>query len=81
MGPGTKDEHVVPPVHRALVTRKANPVIAGGVVSGTWSRKGGDVEVTWFEGNGAPPRKALEEQVDKLATMTGQPLRPTLQVV
>jgi hypothetical protein len=81
MGPGTKDEHVVPPTHRTPVTRKANLVIAGGVVSGTWSRQSGEVEVTWFEGNGATPRKALEEQVDRLATMTGQPLRPTLQVV
>lgn len=81
MGPGTKDEHVVPPAHRTPVTRKANLVIAGGVVSGTWSRKGDEVEVAWFEGNGAPPRTALEEQVDELATMTGQPLRPTLQVV
>lgn len=81
MGPGTKDEHVVPPAHRTPVTRKANLVIAGGVVSGTWSRKGGEVEVTWFERSGALPRKALEEQVDRLATMTGQPLRPTVQAV
>lgn len=80
MGPGTKDVHVVPPAHRTPVTRKANLVIAGGVVSGTWSRKGDEVELTWFEGNGAPPWKALEEQVDRLANMTGQPLRPTLHV-
>lgn len=77
MGPGTKDEHVVPPAHRTAVTRKANVVIADGVVSGTWSRKAGEIEVTWFEGTGAPVRDALEEQVDKIATMTGQPLRPT----
>ena len=81
MGPGTKDEHVVPPAHRTSVTRKANLVIAGGVVSGTWSRRGGEVEVSWFEGNGAPPRKALEEQVNRLATMAGQPLTSILKVV
>ena len=81
MGPGTNDEHVVPPAHRTTVTRKANLVIAGGVVSGTWSRKGSEVAVTWFKANGAPPRKALEEQVHGLATMTGQQLRPTLQDV
>lgn len=80
MGPGTKDQHVVPPAHRTPVTRKANVVIAGGVVRGTWSRKSGEVEVTWFEGNGEPPRKALEEQVDRLAAIIGQPLRPILQV-
>jgi hypothetical protein len=81
MGPGTADEHVVPAAHRTPVTRKANLVISGGVVSGTWSVKGGEVEVSWFRQNGAPPRKALEEQVDRLATMAGQPLRPRLQVV
>lgn len=80
MGPGTKDEHVVPPAHRAPVTRKTNLVVAGGVVRGMWLAKGGGVEVTWFEENGAPPRKALEEQVDRLAAMTGRPLR-SLQVV
>jgi hypothetical protein len=80
IGPGTKDEHVVPPAHRVPVTRKANLVVAGGVVSGTWLAKGGEVEVTWFEENGAPPRTALEEQVDRLATITGLPLRPSLQV-
>jgi hypothetical protein len=80
MGPGTKDVHVVPPAHRTPVTRKANLVIAGGVVSGTWSRKGDEVELTWFAENGAPPREALEQQVERLANMTGQPLRPTLQI-
>lgn len=79
MGPGTKDEHVVPPAYRSPVTRKANLVIAGGVVKGTWSAKGGDVEVTWFEETGALPRQALEEQVDRLATITGRQLRPSLQ--
>lgn len=81
MGPGTKDKHVVPPAHRAPVTQKANLVVAGGVVRGTWSAKGGDVKVSWFEHEGAPPRKALDEQVDRLATMTGRPLRLAVQVV
>lgn len=39
IGPGTKDEHVVPPTRRAPVTRKSNIVIASGVVSGTWGPK------------------------------------------
>jgi hypothetical protein len=81
MGPGTKDQHVVPPAHRTPVTRKANLVIAGGVVSGTWSRKRDEVEVTWFGGNSAPPWEGLEEQVNRLASISGQPLRPTFQVV
>jgi hypothetical protein len=74
IGPGTKDEHVVPTAHRTQVTRKANLVLAGGVVSGVWSVKGSELVVTWFEENGASPRTALEEQVDRLSTMTGRPL-------
>lgn len=74
LGPGTKDEHVVPPAHRTPVTRKANLVIAGGVVSGTWSAKGSAVTVTWFDRNDAPSRQALTEQVDRLAAVLGRPL-------
>jgi hypothetical protein len=81
MGPGTKDQHVVPPALRTAVTRKANLVVVGGCVSGTWLAKGGDIEVTWYERSGALPRSALMEQVDRLATMTGQQLRSTVQVV
>jgi winged helix DNA-binding protein len=43
LGPGTADAHVVPPARRTLVSRKANLVIAGGVVSGTWSLTGDHV--------------------------------------
>lgn len=81
MGPGTKDEHVVPPAHRTPVTQKASLVVAGGVVRGTWSINGADVNVTWFRSESTPPRKALHEQVDQLSTLTGRPLRPTVQVV
>ena len=38
MGPGTKDANVTASTRRVLMTRKANPVIAGGVVRGTWAR-------------------------------------------
>lgn len=75
MGPGTKDVHVVPPAHRSAVTRGANLVVVDGVVSGTWSRKGEAVELGWFEAGGAPPRQALASEVDRLAVITGQPLR------
>lgn len=80
MGPGTKHEHVVPPARRTPVTNKANLVVRGGVVSGTWSVEGGQVVVTWFGENGTPPRSALEEQVGKLAAITGRPLTLILTV-
>ncbi len=73
MGPGTKDEHVVPPAHRAAVTRKANLVVAGGVVGGTWQARDGQVEVTWFDEHEAPPRQALQTQVERLTLITGRP--------
>ena len=79
MGPGTKDKHVVPPAHRTPVTRGANLVVAGGVVCGTWLARDGTVVVTWFKENGAVPRQALAEQVDRLATVLGQPLSLALQ--
>ena len=66
MGPGTKDEHVVPAHLRDLVTRKANLVVADGVVAGTWSRRGVDVDVRWL-GEGAPPRTALDAEVARVS--------------
>ena len=65
MGPGTKDEHVVPPALRDLVTRKAHLVVADGVVAGTWSRRGEDVEVRWL-GQGPAPRAALDAEAGRL---------------
>jgi hypothetical protein len=49
MGPGTKDVHVTPSSRRDPVTRKANPVIVGGVVCGTWAPKGDELSVTWLD--------------------------------
>jgi Winged helix DNA-binding domain len=74
MGPSTRDQHVVPPAHRTPVTRKANLVIAGGVVSGTWTATADEVRVTWFGDRGGPPRKALEAEAGRL----GGPLRCTV---
>jgi Winged helix DNA-binding domain len=72
MGPGTKDEHVVPPAHRTPVTRKANLVVVGGVVRGTWSARNGEVEVTWFDEAGASPPEVVAEQAGRLATLLGR---------
>ena len=80
MGPGTKDKHLVPPAHRAAVTRKANLVVVGGVVGGTWSLRGDRLDVSWFPENGAAPVDALAEQIDRIAAVTGRELNLTLQV-
>ncbi|MER7070255.1 winged helix DNA-binding domain-containing protein [Terrabacter sp. NPDC000476] len=74
MGPGTKDVHVTPSPCRDAVTRKANPVIVGGLVQGTWTRKGADLTVSWM-GEGRAPRTAIEQETERLAGMVGRELR------
>jgi hypothetical protein len=77
MGPGTKDTHVTPSTRRDLMTRKANPVIAGGVVCGTWARKGDEVTVAWLDER-RQPRKAIERETGRLAAVLDRDLRLTL---
>jgi hypothetical protein len=77
IGPGTKDAHVTPPSQRDLMTRKANPVIVGGVVRGTWARKGDDLTVSWL-GEHPAPRQAIEQEAGRLANFLGQDLRLNL---
>ena len=70
MGPGTKDAHVIPPTMREAVTRKANPVLVGGVVRGTWSAKKGEQKIAWQDG--APrPHDEIEAETVRLADVLG----------
>ena len=75
LGPGTADEHIVPPRRRSLVSRQANIVIAGGVVSGTWALAHDRVAVAWFAEGGPPPREWLADEVARLATIVDLPLQ------
>jgi hypothetical protein len=77
IGPGTKDEHVTPASRRDLMTRKANPVIVGGVVCGTWARRGEELTVTWLDER-RPPAKAIEREAGRLSGLLGRDLRPRL---
>ena len=74
LGPGTADPHVVPPARRATVSRGANVVVAGGVVSGTWSLTGNDLVVTWFPEAGVPDVAALEAEAARLAALLAREL-------
>ncbi|TMC80074.1 MAG: winged helix DNA-binding domain-containing protein [Chloroflexi bacterium] len=78
LGPGTEDGHVIPAARRRAVSLQsgwiAPVVVAGGVVSGTWSRDGDLVRVGWFKETGRPPRKALEVEVARLSTIVGRDL-------
>jgi len=77
IGPGTKDVHVTPASRRDLMTRKANPVIVGGVVCGTWARKGDEVTVAWLDERRRPVEE-IERETGRLADLLGRDLRLNL---
>jgi hypothetical protein len=74
MGPGTKDVHVTPSARRDLMTRKANPVVVGGVVRGTWSRNGSQVTVSWLDDRPRPV-EAIELEAARLGGLLGRDLQ------
>jgi Winged helix DNA-binding domain len=80
IGPGTKDAHVVPPARRTPVTRKANLLVAGGVVRGTWVARAGEIAVTWFAENGKPPIDDVTAEVDRLSAFLDRPLSTTIEI-
>jgi hypothetical protein len=73
IGTGTKDVQVTPSSRRDLVTRKANPVIAGGVVCGTWACKGDELTVVWLDER-RRPQGAIEQEASRLAGIFGRDL-------
>ena len=74
IGPGTGDSHVTPAALRDAMTRKANPVIHGGVVRGTWVRRDHELTVTWRAGQPTPDA-AIEREVSRVSEMVGQDLQ------
>jgi hypothetical protein len=77
MGPGTKDVHVTPQPRRAAVTRKANLVVFGGVVCGTWARSADELTVTWLDER-RPPKQSLQQEASRLTGILGRDLRLTV---
>jgi len=79
LGPGTADAHVIPAARRRAVSKQsgwiAPVVVAGGMVSGTWELDGEQVRIAWFEEAGRPPRKALKEEVGRLALILDRDVR------
>jgi hypothetical protein len=79
LGPGTADAHIIPPARRRVVSKQsgwiAPVVVAGGVVTGTWQLDGDQVRIEWFDECGGPPRKALREEVDRLAAILDRDVR------
>ncbi|WP_460819319.1 DNA glycosylase AlkZ-like family protein [Nocardioides korecus] len=73
IGPGTKDPHVTPPALRPLMTRKANPLVVGGVVRGTWTRTGDLLAVTWRDA-GPRPDAAIAQEAARLGGLLDRDL-------
>ncbi|UCN16190.1 winged helix DNA-binding domain-containing protein [Cellulomonas iranensis] len=75
LGPGTADEHVVPPALRPEVSRGAHVVLVDGAVAGTWARRGDDVTVTWAADGRRSDDTALDTEVERLGALVGADLR------
>jgi hypothetical protein len=56
-------------------------VVAGGVVSGTWALDGDLARIAWFKESGAPPRKELQAEVARLASILDRDLRAQISRV
>ncbi len=85
LGPGTADGHVVPAARRAAVSKQsgwiAPVVVSAGVVCGTWELDADRVKVGWFREAGRPPRKELEEEVARLASILDRGLGAAIGLV
>ncbi|HEV2250851.1 MAG TPA: winged helix DNA-binding domain-containing protein [Candidatus Limnocylindria bacterium] len=84
LGPMTSDAHVIAPKRRSAVSRQsgwiAPVVLAGGVVAGTWEIDGDDARIAWFTESGRPPRRALEAEVERLASLLDRDLGTTISL-
>ena len=75
LGAGTKDEHIVPPEHRALATRGANVVLAGGRLCGVWKLQKDTVTVDWLTDGRAPAGPRTSAAVQRLSAAMGRDLQ------
>lgn len=82
LGPRTEDPHIIPPKRRRSVSLQsgwiAPVVIAGGVVSGTWSLAGDTARIAWFRESGRAPRRALEAEARRFAGLLDRDLDVTI---
>ena len=76
IGPGTKNVHVTPAARREAMTRKANPVVVGGVVRGTWKRTADELAVSWLD-TGRRPDTAIRQEVERMAVILDRDLHLT----
>jgi hypothetical protein len=84
LGPGTTDVNVVAAQRRSAVSKQSGwispVVVAGGVVSGTWSLDADHARVAWFGEAGKPPRAALAAEVKRLSSILERNLQATIEL-
>jgi hypothetical protein len=82
LGPRTEDPHIIAPKRRSAVSRQAGwiapVVVAGGIVAGTWDLDGDEARIAWFKEAGRPPRRALEAEVRRFASLLDRELDMTI---
>lgn len=75
LGPGTKDEVLLPQEHRAAVSRTSgwiSPIlVVDGRIVGVWKASGDEVVVTPFPGVGPLPLDEIEEEAAHVARASG----------
>jgi hypothetical protein len=75
LGPGTRDETVIAPERRPLISRTGGwispVVVAGGRVAGTWESTDNGITVTLFAEAGPVPRDELATEAGHVARITG----------
>jgi hypothetical protein len=76
LGPGTKDQHLLAPEHRALVSRAAgwiSPiVVVGGRITGVWELIDDTVSVSFLPGAAGVSEQDLGAELAHLRWATGQ---------
>ncbi|MCY1136586.1 winged helix DNA-binding domain-containing protein [Actinoplanes sp. Pm04-4] len=82
LGPGTKNEEIIAPERRPLISKAAGwispVVVSGGRVAGTWEAGDNGFSVTLFPEAGAVLRKDLKAEAGRMAKLAG--IRPDLTV-
>lgn len=74
LGPGTADPLTVPPAQRVKLSSGADFLIAGGVVSGLWRKKGNRLTVEVFPDRPEVPREAIDVEIHRLGRVLGEDL-------
>lgn len=78
LGPGTKDHTILPPEHRAKVSKAAgwiSPIlVVNGKINGTWDFDDNQVTLTLFPGAAKPAAKALDAELAHLSRAAGRDL-------